>query len=161
MSEQPFAAGTLAAALEREHREIDGGVDEFTTALKSGERRTDPLLRAFAGLRRHIYLEEEFLFPPLRQNGLMAPLFVMVREHGELWQTMDRIEEHLQDADADDLLARCEVITAQLDSHNSKEEPIIYPQADAGLSDFAAEQLHLFLESGHLPDGWVCQALSR
>src|SRR5699024_5483125 len=82
----------LSAALEREHREIDTGIEQYTTGVGAGGVDTAPLKRAMEGLRRHIYLEEEFLFPPLRAGGLMAPLFVMVKEHGELWQTMDRIE---------------------------------------------------------------------
>ena len=54
------------------------------------------------GLRRHIYLEEEFLFPPLRAAGMMAPLFVMVRQHGELWDAMRALDALLAvDADAD------------------------------------------------------------
>ena len=58
---------TLGAALEREHREIDGGIEAFIEGLPEGKDQTEPLLRSVNGLRRHIYLEEEFLFPPLRE----------------------------------------------------------------------------------------------
>jgi hemerythrin-like domain-containing protein len=144
---------TLAAALEREHREIDEGVEKFAAA-----RDTNALQRAMTALRRHIYLEEEFLFPPLREAGLMAPLFVMVREHGQLWQTMEKLDGELAGGAAgDSVVAACQELMAQLDAHNSKEEPIIYPRADAVLSDEASSQLHAFLASGTMPDGWVCQ----
>ena len=86
---------TLATALEREHREIDGGIEAYTAGLATGTSDTGPLLRAMNGLRRHIYLEEEFLFPPLRAGGLMVQLFVMVREHGELWKTMEALDASL------------------------------------------------------------------
>ena len=56
-----MSPGTLADALEREHQEIDLGI----AAFRADPRRTAALGRALAGLRRHIYLEEEFLFPPL------------------------------------------------------------------------------------------------
>jgi regulator of cell morphogenesis and NO signaling len=69
---------TLGSALEREHREIDGGIEKFAAGLEAGGMDTEPLLQAMAGLRRHIYLEEEFLFPPLRANGMMMPIFVML-----------------------------------------------------------------------------------
>jgi iron-sulfur cluster repair protein YtfE (RIC family) len=108
-----------------------------------------------AALRRHIYLEEEFLFPPLRQAGLMAPIFVMLREHGELWRSMDQLDAAL--AAEESVGDLCRELLRQLDAHNSKEEPIIYPQADAGLSPHAAEQLMDFLTAAHTPDGWVCQ----
>jgi hemerythrin HHE cation binding domain-containing protein len=54
---------SLAAALEREHHEIDAGIAAFTAA--PGDRQ--PLARVIRALRRHIYREEEFLFPLLRE----------------------------------------------------------------------------------------------
>jgi len=27
-----------------------------------------------------------FLFPPLRDAGMVAPVFVMLREHGQMWR---------------------------------------------------------------------------
>ncbi|MER7546345.1 hemerythrin domain-containing protein [Actinomadura sp.] len=149
---------TLSAALEREHREIDEGIETFTAGLAEGAPDTAPLKRALEALRRHIYLEEEFLFPPLRDAGLMAPVFVMLREHGELWRAMDGLEAELAEGAAADAAGRrCEELLAMLDRHNSKEEPILYPQADAVLSPEAAEHLHGFLAAGRTPDGWVCQ----
>ena len=145
----------LSAALEREHREIDRGIEAYVAGLDAGRPDPTPLRGSMTALRRHIYLEEEFLFPPLRQSGLMAPIFVMLREHGELWQTMDRIDAGLETNDSVDEL--CQELLGQLDAHNSKEEPVIYPQADAGLSPHATEQLLDFLEGAHTPDGWVCQ----
>ena len=44
----------------------------------------------------------------------------------------------------------------QLQSHNEKEEPI-YPQADTVLQADARERLLAFLDSGAMPDGWVCE----
>lgn len=106
-----MAGATLAAALEREHREIDTGIAEYV-----GGHDLGALQRAMAALRRHIYLEEEFLFPPLREAGLVAPLFVMVREHGQLWQTMQELDAALAaDATGDSALAVCRELTAQLD----------------------------------------------
>ena len=148
---------TLAAALEREHREIDTGVAEYV-----GGGDLDALQRAMAALRRHIYLEEEFLFPPLREAGLVAPLFVMVREHGQLWQTMQKLDAELAaDATGDSARTACEELTAQLDAHNSKEEPIIYPQADAVLREDTSAHLRDFLAAGNMPDGWICQGARR
>lgn len=144
---------SLAAALEREHREIDAGIEAFLSG--TGEYRTDSLVRAMDGLRRHIYLEEEFLFPPLRAGGLMAPVFVMLREHGELWRTLDTLANDL-DRDAHAAPETCDELLAQLERHNSKEEPIIYPQADSVLSAEAGDELKAFLSSGQTPAGWVC-----
>ena len=108
-------------------------------------------------MRRHIYLEEEYLFPILRGAGLMAPVFVMLHEHGQMWTTLDVLEGELDGGATDDQLKLCHHLTIQLQHHNLKEEKILYSQTDAALTPSAAEQLREFLDSGKLPDGWVCQ----
>lgn len=152
-----MATGTLSAALEKEHHDIDGGIEEYTSGLKQGETDAAPLLRAMRALRRHIYLEEELLFPPLKPT-LMMPIFVMLREHGEIWDAMDALDAMLtSDADADSLQNSCRELLATLESHNEKEEPIIYPQADLALDDAASAKLHDFLQNGTMPQGWRCE----
>jgi hypothetical protein len=144
----PTGADSLAAALEHEHREIDAGIEAYLAGDDAGA-----LTRAMQALRRHIFLEEEFLFPPLREAGLVAPIFVMLREHGEIWDTLDAAEARLAGGSAAPV---CRELLEQLDRHNSKEEPIIYPQADTALSGPASAGLRAFLASGRMPEGWVC-----
>ena len=79
----------LSAALQREHREIDSEIETFIEKLDCGSVQPEPLAAAVEALRRHIYLEEVFLFPPIRETGMVMPIFVMMREHGQLWRTMD------------------------------------------------------------------------
>lgn len=155
-------ATTLGAALEREHRDIDGGIEEFIAHSTDGAGDPAPLVRAMTGLRRHIYLEEEFLFPPLKAAGMMMPIFVMLREHGQLWATMAGLDEALAEpVDAAAVAAARDVLTTQLAAHNGKEEPIIYPYADTGLSEPTSVQLREFLATGLTPPGWVCHAARR
>jgi regulator of cell morphogenesis and NO signaling len=144
---------SLAATLRRQHREIDTGIEEF---LRAGD--VWALTRAVRALRRHIYLEEEFLFPPLAGAGLVAPIFVMLREHGQIWVTLDTLDAALAgDADPEVLDAACRRLTVLEQHHNPKEERILYPQADHALPAPAAARLQAFLASGELPDGWVCE----
>lgn len=142
---------SLAAALEREHHEIDEGIAAFSGS--SGDRQ--PLARAIRALRRHIYLEEAFLFPVLHQAnpGLAAPVFVMLREHAQIWATLDALE---CEPDGDTGHALCRQLASQLLHHNLKEERVLYPRADDALPPAAAERLRAFLRSGELPEGWVC-----
>ncbi|MGH3246180.1 MAG: hemerythrin domain-containing protein [Trebonia sp.] len=149
--------GSLAAALEHEHREIDEGIEAFTAAPDDRQ----PLARAIHALRRHIYLEEEILFPLLREAepGLAASVFVMLREHAQLWAALDSLERDL-DANAVGLV-HIRQLSSRLLHHNLKEEKILYPRADDALPSAAADQLRAFLGSGELPDGWVCMMKAR
>lgn len=146
-------ASSLAHALEREHQQIDAGIAAFT-ADPADQR---PLARAIAALRRHIYLEEEFLFPLLReaQPALAAPVFVMLREHAQIWDLLDTLE-HAASADPGPGPALHKQLTVHLLHHNLKEEQILYPQADRLLAPAAADKLQALLDSGRIPDGWVC-----
>jgi len=146
---------TLALALEREHREIDRAVEAYLSIPDGGQGHTEHLKEAMAALRRHIYLEGGFLFPPLRAAGLVARIFVMLREHGELWQTMESIERELSGETGAEVPA-CKRLLVQLERHNSKEEPILYPHADGVLGARAGSELRAFLDNGRMPDGWTC-----
>lgn len=144
---------TLAEALEREHREIDEGIGEFL----SEPRQTAALTGAMGALRRHIYLEEQFLFPPLREAGMIAPIFVMLREHGEMWTSLAALDAGLAAGDrARPLSDEARELLGRLEAHNTKEEQILYSQADSVLTAAASAELLGFIATGRLPDGWVC-----
>ncbi|WP_301175833.1 hemerythrin domain-containing protein [Actinomadura geliboluensis] len=144
---------SLAAALEREHHEIDEGIEVFTADPAVGERDREPLARAVRALRRHIYLEEEFLFPALHAAGLMAPVLVMLREHGEMWGTLDALDDA---ADDDAALTLCRRLNVQLLHHNMKEEKILYPELERVVPEPQEERLRAFLQTGEMPADWVC-----
>lgn len=153
-----MAEETLSGALEREHHEIDGGIEAFLEKLDAGSVQPEPLTAALDQLRRHIYIEERLLFPPIRQGGLVMPIFVMIREHGEIWATMDALTDQLAaGADPDQLRQTGRQLLSQLEQHNGKEEPVIYPHADAGLSAAAGAELAEFIADGLMPDSWVCE----
>ena len=142
---------SLAAALEREHREIDDAIAAFSASPAD----TRALTRAVGALRRHIYLEEEFLFPLLgeAEPALRAPVFVMLREHAQIWAVLDELERAPGGSASQ---ALCRQLASQLLHHNLKEEQVLYPRADDTLPPAAGSRLRAFLGSGELPEGWVC-----
>ena len=149
--------GILGAALEREHREIDAGLEAFADGLAGGESRAEPLLAAIGALKRHIYIEEELVFPSLRKGGMMAPVFVMLREHGEIWRALDALEGDLSGGAATAAMAQvCQQLAGQLEAHNMKEEAILYPRTDDALTASEGGEVGEFLETGLMPEGWVC-----
>ncbi len=153
-------AQSLAAALTREHHEIDGAIEDYLDSVQSApHERAQPLLRALEALRRHIYLEEEIVFPRLPHGPLMMPLMVMRREHGELWRHMDVLAERLcsPGTDTNDLDESCRELLSLLERHNAKEEPVIYPHLDTDLGADERTKVHAILANGTLPPGWVCQ----
>lgn len=148
-------------ALEREHHEIDAAIDAFMANIDDTAAAGPPLRAAIAALRRHIYIEEAMLFPPLRPDAMM-PVIVMCREHGDIWRTMDRIEALLDaGADPQELDGQCVQLLALLAEHNAKEEPIIYPMADSALSVAECDDITRFIATGSTPDGWVCEQAAR
>lgn len=157
---------SLADALTREHHEIDAGIETFIAQSRTEAPVRDwarPLLEAMTALRRHIYLEESIVFPRIRSGALMMPVMVMLREHGTLWRAMDRLEEQLASPGIDEdptrsaVVAACHRMLELLETHNSKEEPIIYPHLDSELDSGARSQLRTFLDEGRMPDGWLCE----
>ena len=154
---------SLAAAFTVEHHEIDEGIEQYLSdsAATDPFRRAQPLLTAMKALRRHIYLEEEIVFPRLPKGALMMPLMVMRKEHCELWQRMDVLAEILQDpnSEARGIEQACSEILTLLDKHNMKEEPVIYPHMDAHLTGPEQEKIRELLSGGEMPQRWVCEAL--
>jgi len=156
---------SLADALIREHHEIDAGIEQFLASTPDGSvtQWAQPLRTAMAALARHIYLEEEIVFPRLRSGPLMMPIMVMVTEHGRMWRAMADLHELLaaEDADAEPVRSRvldaCTAMLALLADHNGKEEPVIYPHLQADLDDDTRAVLADFIDTGTLPDGWSCE----
>lgn len=133
----------LGASLAAQHRAIDAGIksDADDAALQS----------ALALLRAHIHAEETALFPPLVQSGLAMPVFVMKREHGQMWPLIERLAA----GNAAALQADRESLFRLLQMHNTKEEQIVYGAADklaardAGLATAVA--------AARMPDSWRCE----
>ncbi len=152
--------GTLGRALEREHHEIDAGIEGFGSEQLDERERVQALRRAIDALRRHIYLEEEFLFPPMEPE-LAIPTMVMLREHGEIWRSLDAIDAQLsEDTSGDALSQACSRLLLMLAGHNAKEEPIFYGRADEALNADESAELEALIDSGRMPDGWTCRQAS-
>lgn len=153
---------SLRDALERDHRDVDNAVEGYADGTVSGARAQLGLKRAVEELRRHIYAEEELLFPPLRQAGMTGPILVMLREHGQMWPILDTLDRELrEDAGEDVLRTACRQLLILLQQHNPKEEQILYPQVDHVLGADERIAVREFLDAGQVPADWTCQHLRR
>lgn len=162
---QPAPEGlrpSVGSVLERDHERIDGHLARFGRGLSTGTIDIDAFRAGSTGLRHHIYVEEEHHFPALRASGLLAPILVMLREHGQIWDLLDTLEAGLGDATTVATLAETwSELDRVLADHNMKEERIIYPAGDRVLPADVVEDILASLSSGVTPRGWVCEMAGR
>lgn len=152
----------VAKDLEVEHHSIDERLAEFIAGLDEGEVRPEVFRASARELQHHIYVEEVHLFPPLRAAGMIPPVLVMLREHGEIWGVLDAVERLLAEDHPDiaSLRQECGRLAALLEAHNLKEEQILYPAADESLATEDLEQVSISLVDGELPQGWRAEMAS-
>lgn len=147
--EAPLPSQLLTA----EHRQIDIGIK----AVADGGGQVAALAEALALLRRHLYVEEAILFPPLVKTGLTMPVFVMRREHGEMWPALTRLANGCAAGTALDGLRQGALwLFRLLQVHNGKEEDIVYAAADRMVGTGAGAGLVAALQAAQMPAGWVC-----
>lgn len=137
---------TITDYLQTDHRRLDGIMESFQGALRA-ERWEDASsdFREFVlGLRRHIKIEEEILFPVFEEKTGMidaGPTFVMKMEHKEINELLDRILSATGGHDAGTASEAAGALINILMDHNMKEEHILYPESDAFISDTERAQI--------------------
>lgn len=132
-------------------------MDSVTTYLAADHDRLDAILvevcheieggRAAAasarfgdfhrGLRRHIRIEEELVFPffDLRSGMSGGPTAVMREEHRAIEQALVRMDAALVAGDDEAFRAGVVELRQVLGDHNEREERVLYPMTDRMLSD--------------------------
>ncbi len=139
MSETPHAKHeSITACLEADHRRLDALLLEVADLVEEGKvGEAGPLFAKFrAGLDLHITVEEEALFPAFESATGMAqgPTRVMRMEHVQIREAMDQVAQALAGVDAAAFRTARGQLESILDSHNSKEERMLYPMCDRALS---------------------------
>lgn len=130
---------TFTDFLQTDHARLDAIYTQFRQDLAAGRR--DAAAGAFGefavGLRRHIRMEEEHLFPAVEPHtgGPGGPTGVMRMEHEQIQELLAVIEAALAGpasaSPPDDRLRRAAAQLPQvLVQHNQKEEQILYPLSD-------------------------------
>lgn len=143
------AAGTdrtITDYLQTDHRRLDGIMENFQDALRAQrwEDASSDFREFVLGLRRHIRIEEEILFPVFEEKTGMidaGPTFVMKMEHKEINELLDRILSATDGHDASMATEAAGALINILMDHNMKEEHILYPESDAFISDTERAQI--------------------
>jgi iron-sulfur cluster repair protein YtfE (RIC family) len=128
--------GSITGILTREHRRLDELWNQARSAFEGdapGGARAR--MEAFGtALRDHIRDEEEILFPAFEERTGMSgggPTMVMRMEHREMETHLDAIMVALEEGgDLAGVVERASEFFALLDSHDQKEERMLYPMMD-------------------------------
>ncbi len=151
-------ATTPSKLLAVQHQHIDQGV----AGIVGGNDDTAALAASLKLLRQHLHLEETALFPPLEADGLTLPVFVMKREHGQMWPLIARLEAACANgATAESLRADCATLLQLLGMHNPKEEQIVYTAADRYEPAHPGTPLVAAMAKAKMPEGWRCAMAPR
>lgn len=131
---------TLFDILARDHERLDRLFVQAHTEVQVGRLATGRalLIDFFAGLRRHIAVENELLVPrfALARDSLSSdPTSVMLREHDDILQQTVIIEDLFanDELDASEIVIWLGLLEASLSKHEGREETRLFPLWDARL----------------------------
>jgi len=126
---------SVTSYLAWEHDRLDEVLRSVSAAVKNGrfDEATSGYARFESGLRRHLRLEEELIFPVFeaRSGMVSGPTDVMRDEHRHVRQALDLMWHGLQGSDAGAYEDGLRFFESVLPDHNAKEEHILYPTLDS------------------------------
>jgi regulator of cell morphogenesis and NO signaling len=161
---------TISAYLGADHHRLTRYWEEFLEAVKAcglsyetlfttekGHRvaAVQRLSQFIFGLRRHIRMEEDLLFPLFEDRSGMptgtGPTAVMRAEHREIEAILMAVEKLLDAGDCATLIQTIEGQpvhpSALFQSHDAKEERVLYPMADRLFTQAEKDDLCLKMQS--------------
>lgn len=134
----------LTAFFEQDHRDCDArwvDVEELLDADDIDSAR--PAWQKFQrGLRRHIAMEEEVLFPAFEAVSDMdsgGPTAVMRVEHQQMLGFLEQIEAAIQAGKVEQAIDTGDMLLMLIQQHCAKEEGVLYPMAENLLAGQWAE----------------------
>lgn len=156
MTHDPLPPVRLSVVLEAGCRTIEQAIDDYLTGRGGPAAAAQRLTEAVAALREHIYVQEELLFPLLREAGMQGPVHAMSVDHHQLWGTLDRLEADLATPASPDVRTAARMLQAELDRHTSTERPVVIAHVEDVLTEQQQGRLLHQLSRAHTPPGWTC-----
>ncbi len=130
----------LSAFFEQDHRDCDArwaDVEELLDTQDVDAAR--PAWQKFeTGMRRHMAMEEEVLFPALESAARMGgggPTAVMRMEHKQMMGLLDQIGAAIESGKAEQAMDIGDTLLMLVQQHNIKEEGMLYPMAENLLAE--------------------------
>ncbi len=137
--------------LERDHEAETKRIKSILKLAENGKFVPDSFELFQQNLKKHIYIEEQFVFPSLLEGDpdLRGPLAGLEMEHASLWMLMDRIESEILDSNFTKTPKYLDEILRILTVHNDLESRNIYPRI--------VDDSSLLIDEIVRPEGWVCK----
>jgi hemerythrin-like domain-containing protein len=122
-----------------DHRDCDAQWAAVETSVDAGNAQDIEASwsRFDTGMRRHLDMEEQVLFPAFEQRTGMVdagPTFVMRGEHTQMRGVLEQMAGALAGGDHRELLDLGDTLLMLIQQHNSKEERMLYPLAEEALA---------------------------
>jgi iron-sulfur cluster repair protein YtfE (RIC family) len=125
---------SITRYLSWDHDRLDGLLSEATRYVEQGDfsQARSIFLTFDEGLRRHIRIEEQLLFPLFESRTGMrnGPTAVMRTEHRQIEGELTRMRRGLDAGDSSEYATGLATLHCVLGPHNVKEEQVLYPTTD-------------------------------
>jgi hypothetical protein len=145
--------------LKDEHRKVEAKLRELRSRISEGRNALDLLAEVENELKKHIYFEEELLFPSFRDEEERRIAVGLEYEHAAILTLVDRIRKGINESNRAFALKKTES-TIRLFSHHSKREELTayrFRIDGNATSDLDAENL----ASDSVPADWKCRFFRR
>jgi len=129
----------LVDFFSQDHRDCDARWADVEELLDTEdiEAARPAWQKYLAGMRRHIAMEEEVLFPAMESASGMpegGPTAVMRLEHSQIKALLEQIDETIASGDCEQALEVGDTLLMLVQTHSAREEEVLYPMAENLLS---------------------------
>jgi iron-sulfur cluster repair protein YtfE (RIC family) len=134
---------TILEFISEDHDRLDNKIKMYSTEKLVNVERAEGIFILFKSeLERHIIWEEDILFPIFEsKTGIKdgGPTSVMKMEHIQIKNHLQEIKRKLHAKNIQDPCKEEVALFKVLESHNQKEENILYPEIDNLTSEHEKE----------------------
>jgi len=134
---------TIQQAFSADHRDCDETLASVEKGLiaKAGAESDKAFARFRAQLEGHFNAEEQTLFPALEAafSDGSGPVAVMRSEHTQVRELCDQVQDLIDRGDFERAAEAVDTLFSLLQSHNIKEEQVLYPMCDRFLQGHGEE----------------------
>jgi iron-sulfur cluster repair protein YtfE (RIC family) len=136
---------TILEFMSVDHDRLDNKIRMYSKEKLVDIERAQIIFLSFKNeLERHIIWEEDILFPVFeRKTGIkdVGPTSVMRMEHAQIKDHLQEIKRKLHTKKIQNLCKEEVALFKLLESHNQKEENILYPGIDNLTSEQEKQQM--------------------